>query len=1180
MKKYCCILLLVSLAIPTWGQPQQARFSHIGEEQGLPHNFVLDILEDQDGLIWISTARGLSRYNGHRLRSYLPHVPDSLERRSHLPFIWDIYEAADGNIWLAAGNGLFNFNKKTGQATPFTGWKPGMPTISNKATHNVLQVRDGRLCASTYQGILCTNLSDSSSVFYSHKHYQHQAHLFEDEQGTLWAAESKALFRCTYTDSLEAFPIYSQDGHLCDIYGFFKDSQARYWIGTNQGLYRFYPTTSQAEFIPLPANTSYSVYGLSENAQGQLYIATGNAGLLLWDPTENRLLANYPAAMEASNGPASNFLYTLKKDSKDQIWIGTDEGLSVLHATPPHIQFLAHPGGKRNPLNDITIRLEDQQQNWWFSKGKDNTALFKKNTHTGQIDSVLFTPSLKPLALTNLLQDQHNNYWFTHPDQGLFRAAAGSHHFFLEKDLTFFKGQGPKQMVWDKANPDAIWMVTAGGLCQYDTKTGDSLWVLPGKLSATAKNNAIWRLIQHQDGSLWFFNSLHLCRYQPSDGAFQIFPIPGEHSHTDFSFGYLSNMAWNANQLYFATQQGLLIFDHQQASFELLTQSKTGHALSHLANLLVDEQSRVWLSRKDELIIYEPASQQTELFSIAQWCDDFTLNAAIKLSDGRLVFPSRCGQLGLDPKIPIETAKAPQVVLSNFLIRNQALESEIDPVFIQAIALPYHDNFFTLEYTALDLNQAYSYRYKMEGLATHNWVLAGKDRSVTFANVPPGYYTFVAEAMLPDGQSGPALRLPIRIRPAFWQTLWFKALLLGLAAAILFLLYRAKQRTQRLEEERRIAEQNTRYKSKFLSSVSHEIRTPLNAILGINSLLQETSLNEKQQYFTESIHLSCEKLLAIVNDLLDQAKIESGKFSLRPHPFDLRELIAQIERLLAQQFKAKGLVFRSHVPSNLPSHFLGDGVRIFQILMNLVGNALKFTSKGEVLLQISGQPKEDNSFLLAFEVKDTGIGIPTEKLADVFKDFEQIENQESGKTQGTGLGLSIAKELIELQGGSIRVASVLGQGTTFSFSLPLPLAKEPKGSTKNQEARIFPAKLRILLVDDTPINQFLTSEILRKFLPEVSIDTAANGEIAVAKANEHNYNLVLMDVRMPTMDGMQATRLIRQNSALQQLPIIGLTSDALASQIDACLKAGMNDCLSKPVRTDDLLAAMEKWIGS
>ncbi len=1171
------LLLLLLLVCPLGAQPPRALFSHLGEEQGLPHKFIIDIEEDQDGLIWISSARGLSRYNGHRLRSYVPHVLDSLDRSGHLPFIWDVYKAPDGQTWLGAANGLFKFDRKTGQAAPFKGWKAGMPQIDGQVVNSLLQIADGRLCASINIGILCTNLADSSSVLYSHTQYKMQAHLFEDEQGFLWAAESKAMYRCHFTDSLDIFPIYNQQGISCDIYGVFKDSQLRYWVGTDMGLYRFYTDSGQADYIPLPGSDRYSVYGIAESAQGQLYLATGNSGLLLWDPDKNQLIARYPASIEASIGPASNYIYTLKKDSKGQLWMGTNEGVSILQTDPPNMQLLAHPGGKSNPINQLYIKLEDQAGNWWFRTGSKNDELLKKNRANGRIDTIKFASALIPSSISMLTQDADGHYWFTNPKQGLFRAEGGSLHFSLHKDLAAFNGYGPKQTVWDKNKHSRLWMVTEGGLCGYDIQADDMTWVYPTNLSKIAKNNVIYRLNQQEDGSLWFFNSTRLCRYHPEDKTFQSFAVPGNHSARDFSFGYMATMGWSGQQLYFATQKGLLIFNQEQEAFELLTHSKTGHSLLGLNNLLTDEQGRIWLSRADQLLIYDPVTEQTQLIPITRWCKELITGGASKISHGRLAFPSNCGLLVVDLARPLVLTEAPKVLLSNFFVRNQALKTDLDPIFLQSVELPYSDNFITIEYSSFDINQAHTYRYKMQGLAGSDWVAAGKDRSLTFANLAPGSYTFVAEAVLPDGRSGLPLQLPIRIRPPFWQTWWFRTLALLVLSAILYFIYRARQRTRRLEEERRIAEQNTRYKSKFLSSVSHEIRTPLNAILGINGLLEETALSEKQQYFTESIKLSGEKLLAIVNDLLDQAKMESGKFSLQPHPFSMRELSEQIERLLVQQFKAKGVAFRTVYPTELPDYFLGDGVRIFQILMNLVSNALKFTTRGEVCLQISGHAHDEKIFQLEVAVKDTGIGIPADKLTTVFQDFEQIENPESGKVQGTGLGLSIAKELVELQGGSIAVASALGEGTTFSFSLPLPLAAEAKEAAKNEKRRVFSAKLRILLVDDTPINQFLTSEILRKFLPEVGIDTAANGEIALAKANANPYDLVLMDVRMPTMDGMEATRLIRQNPSLQQLPIIGLTSDAISAQIDACLQAGMNDCLSKPVRTEDLLVAIQKW---
>jgi CheY-like chemotaxis protein len=250
--------------------------------------------------------------------------------------------------------------------------------------------------------------------------------------------------------------------------------------------------------------------------------------------------------------------------------------------------------------------------------------------------------------------------------------------------------------------------------------------------------------------------------------------------------------------------------------------------------------------------------------------------------------------------------------------------------------------------------------------------------------------------------------------------------------------------------------------------------------------------------------------------------------------------------------------------------------------MNLTGNALKFTEVGTVRIQVNTLSQEEDNCLLQFAVIDTGVGIPAEKLNDVFKSFEQLGNNQpsSYQEQGTGLGLSIARELIELQGGQISLVSTVGQGTTFRFRLPFQVGEESIVTHQPSNQQVFPSGLKVLIVDDTPINQFLTAELLKKHLPDVHTETAANGEVALNKISREHYDLVLMDVRMPVMGGIEATKRVRSlaDPCYQSLPILGLTSDAIPQQIEACRQAGMNDCLSKPVRTSDLVAMIKKYL--
>ena len=383
-----------------------------------------------------------------------------------------------------------------------------------------------------------------------------------------------------------------------------------------------------------------------------------------------------------------------------------------------------------------------------------------------------------------------------------------------------------------------------------------------------------------------------------------------------------------------------------------------------------------------------------------------------------------------------------------------------------------------------------------------------------------------------------------------------------------------KKLENELIKSKRVAEESSKAKEIFLANMSHEIRTPMNAILGMSRLLTKTTQNSQQKVYTNAIIQSAENLIVIINDILDLSKIEAGQMQIENIGFSLSDLVTQLERILKYKTEEKGLEFNTATSVHIPHVLIGDPYRINQILLNLVGNAIKFTETGSVELwcKLSGTKNGTNQVM--FTVKDTGIGIDPEYLKHLYKDFSQEDASITRKFGGTGLGLSISKRLINLMGGEMNIESTKGVGTVISFSLNLPTGdarslnkpSDDLSALKEHQRELIDKK--ILLVEDNDFNRLLANTILTTY--GALVTEAWNGKVAVEIAAEQPFDLIVMDVQMPVMNGFEATQYIRKELQLD-VPILALTANAVKGEKDKCINAGMDEYIAKPFEEAHLI---------
>ncbi len=730
----------------------------------------------------------------------------------------------------------------------------------------------------------------------------------------------------------------------------------------------------------------------------------------------------------------------------------------------------------------------------------------------------------------------------------------------------------------------ALWLSASGGIIQeYSTANG-------------LLHNSIYDLLIDKRGNVWVGTHGTGLTLREPGGRMRVVQLTT--GGVD-----INAFAETANGDVWVATSGTGLFRYHDGDFQQFTTSNApGLASDYAYSLLPLPEGKLAIGHQTGLSLFEARSGTfhrldragTDLLRL------FNAGAAVADATGRIRwFGTLQGLVRLAPPAG-DATYVPAAVITDIQVQDQ-------PMRATALAtLPYGTYKVALAFRGIALAEAHrlQYRYRLIGsLSSAEWSPPTSSTEAIYRRLQEGSYEFEVQARLGStGRWSPGARVRWNVATPFWKTLWFGfAVLVAVAGAVRawlrWQLARLEQRRQVLERlviertrELRLAKEHTEVinaelliakeqadasrlaKARFLANMSHEIRTPMNAVVGLTHLLRQTNPSPEQHDYVEAIGASAQNLMVIINDILDSSKIEAGKLTLERTPFNLPDLLKQLNLLFRPQAEQKGLKLAMMLEPNVPHGVLGDPVRLNQILINLIGNALKFTSSGSVQVRVSATsaeaiPLADGSapaaFAVHFAIQDTGIGIPRNKLESIFEDFSQANTSTTRQFGGTGLGLSIARNLVQLHGGTLEVESREGHGTTFSFTLPYSAVEVSPAAALPTHFTPFEPPLRVLVVEDNELNQLVARRTLERWNCHVTL--AANGKLGVESVERQPFDVVLMDVQMPVMDGYDATRAIRKLPAERgQIPVIGLTASVLAEDRELAINSGMNETLSKP----------------